>query len=124
MMVLRLVCDATRTKTVSSRFYQLPAYARYAMRGTEAAYVSASARPKRCGLLRSWGLRVHQVGRSGTGKTSIAVGRMWELYRHWHENVKPISDEPYHQVFVTANKVLRDQVANPVSLRSSYTMRY
>jgi len=48
------------------------------------------------------------VGRSGTGKTSIAVGRMWDLYKHshaenWHGGA-------YNQVFVTANRVLRDQV--------------
>jgi ankyrin repeat protein len=48
------------------------------------------------------------VGRSGTGKTSIAVGRMWALYKHCHS--ESWHGGPYNQVFVTANRVLRDQV--------------
>jgi ankyrin repeat protein len=48
------------------------------------------------------------VGRSGTGKTSIAVGRMWALYKHCHSD--SWHGGPYNQVFVTANRVLRDQV--------------
>jgi len=60
------------------------------------------------------------VGRSGTGKTSIAVGRMWELFRRWHvsmgsSHVAALAAEDdevhaYNQIFVTANTVLRDQV--------------
>jgi tetratricopeptide (TPR) repeat protein len=55
------------------------------------------------------------VGRSGTGKTSIAVGRMWAQYKQWHTQFSlPVEVDGirmhYHQVFVTANKVLRDQV--------------
>jgi len=48
------------------------------------------------------------IGRSGTGKTSIAVGRMWALYRHCHS--ESWAGGAYNQVFVTANRVLRDQV--------------
>jgi hypothetical protein len=48
------------------------------------------------------------IGRSGTGKTSIAVGRMWALYKHCHSDSYHGGD--YNQVFVTANRVLRDQV--------------
>ena len=48
------------------------------------------------------------VGRSGTGKTSIAVGRMWALYKHCHS--ESWHGGPKNQIFVTANKVLRDQV--------------
>jgi len=48
------------------------------------------------------------VGRSGTGKTSIAVGRMWALYKHCHS--ESWHGGHYNQVFVTANRVLRDQV--------------
>ena len=48
------------------------------------------------------------VGRSGTGKTSIAVGRMWALYKHCHSEAW--HGGPKNQIFVTANKVLRDQV--------------
>ena len=48
------------------------------------------------------------VGRSGTGKTSIAVGRLWTLYKHTHSATW--QGGPYNQVFVTANKVLRGQV--------------
>ena len=48
------------------------------------------------------------VGRSGTGKTSIAVGRMWALYKHCH--AETWQHGAYNQIFVTANKVLRDQV--------------
>ena len=50
------------------------------------------------------------VGRSGTGKTSIAVGRMWALYKHTHCHLDSWHGGPYNQVFVTANRVLRDQV--------------
>ena len=56
------------------------------------------------------------VGRSGTGKTSIAVGRMWALYVQGQSRaLSAFSDDSgprkqYKQVFVTANRVLRDQV--------------
>ena len=48
------------------------------------------------------------VGRSGTGKTSIAVGRLWSLYKHTHSGTW--QGGKYNQIFVTANKVLRGQV--------------
>jgi hypothetical protein len=48
------------------------------------------------------------VGRRGTGKTSIDVGRMWALYKHCHSD--SWHGGPYNQVFVTANRVLLDQV--------------
>ncbi len=57
------------------------------------------------------------VGRSGTGKTTIAVGRMGASHSQRTrimENLSPeekdASENAYHQVFVTANAVLRDQV--------------
>jgi hypothetical protein len=54
------------------------------------------------------------VGRSGTGKTSIAVNRMWTRYRAWNmvrgDQEPEHGEEGYHQVFVTTNTVLRDQV--------------
>ncbi len=57
------------------------------------------------------------VGRSGTGKTSIAVARMWALYKQGQSqalldsNVDMLEQKKqYRQVFVTANRVLRDQV--------------
>ncbi|KAJ1485002.1 hypothetical protein T484DRAFT_1795187, partial [Baffinella frigidus] len=66
------------------------------------------------------------VGRSGTGKTSIAVNRMWMLYQRWHSHFaggveggaeagaeakggQHAGARHYHQVFVTANAVLRDR---------------
>ncbi|EKX42080.1 hypothetical protein GUITHDRAFT_111932 [Guillardia theta CCMP2712] len=48
------------------------------------------------------------VGRSGTGKTSIAINRMWKMYSCLSVNESKLQD--YNQVFVTANRVLRDQV--------------
>eukprot|EP00960_Hanusia_phi_P018931 557842-Hanusia_phi.AAC.1 len=48
------------------------------------------------------------VGRSGTGKTSIAINRMWKMYCCLSVNEAKTQD--YNQVFVTANRVLRDQV--------------
>jgi len=48
------------------------------------------------------------VGRSGTGKTSIAVARMWAWYKHTH-SVTWLGGT-YNQIFVTANSVLRGQV--------------
>jgi hypothetical protein len=57
------------------------------------------------------------VGRSGTGKTTIGVARMWAFYsaHAWiMENLVPeernAPENAYHQVFVTANAVLRDRV--------------
>lgn len=47
-------------------------------------------------------------GRSGTGKTSIAVNRMWAFYKHYHS--PSWHDTPRNQVFVTANRVLRNEV--------------
>jgi len=48
-----------------------------------------------------------------TGKTSIAVGRMWACYSAFHvSQLGQASDAPpvYRQAFVTANTVLRAQV--------------
>jgi hypothetical protein len=64
------------------------------------------------------------VGRSGTGKTSIAVGRMWSKYKSWYLQGSPIDSQTglpnsYHQIFVTANRVLRDQVR-----KSFYGMKH
>ena len=62
------------------------------------------------------------VGRSGTGKTSILVGRMFAMYTQWRQRVSGgygggvgevaavREHEGYHQLFVTASAVLRDQV--------------
>lgn len=80
------------------------------------------------------------VGRSGTGKTSIAIGRMFATYSQWCQSLqgalfarKAVGGERveaataggqemmvaaaredetlrYHQLFVTASRVLRDQV--------------
>jgi hypothetical protein len=48
------------------------------------------------------------VGRSGTGKTSIAVARMWTIYKH--TRTATWLGGTYNQIFVTANSVLRGQV--------------
>jgi len=45
-------------------------------------------------------------GRSGTGKTSIAVNRMWAFYKYYQSSCH----EKFNQVFVTANPVLRNEV--------------
>ena len=44
----------------------------------------------------------------GTGKTTIAVQRMWALFRAHRESGS--EDLNYNQLFVTANAVLKDQV--------------
>ncbi len=66
------------------------------------------------------------IGRSGTGKTSIAIARMWALYAariRATENLSPEEkDAPvhaYNQIFVTANAVLRDQ-ARALSMHASH----
>jgi predicted NACHT family NTPase len=59
------------------------------------------------------------VGRSGTGKTSIAVGRMWFKYKSWYIDRQAGLPNSYHQIFVTANRVLRDQVR-----KSFYSMKH
>jgi hypothetical protein len=64
------------------------------------------------------------VGRSGTGKTSIAVGRMWSKYKSRYLQGSPVDSQTglpnsYNQIFVTANRVLRDQVR-----KSFYGMKY
>eukprot|EP00960_Hanusia_phi_P026856 746504-Hanusia_phi.AAC.12 len=58
------------------------------------------------------------VGRSGTGKTSIAIGRMWSMQEHWRMTFEG-SSLKYHQVFLTASKVLRDQVRRSYEALSS-----
>lgn len=45
------------------------------------------------------------VGRSGTGKTSIAIGRMFAMYSQM-----TAGGDAYRQLFVTASPVLRDEV--------------
>jgi len=47
-------------------------------------------------------------GRSGTGKTSIAVNRIWAFYKYYQSQAW--QGEPRNQVFVTANRVLRNEV--------------
>ncbi|KAL0051116.1 hypothetical protein WJX82_002309 [Trebouxia sp. C0006] len=47
------------------------------------------------------------VGRSGTGKTTCAVFRMWARWLTFHHH----STEPFHQIFLTANPKLRSEVA-------------
>ena len=47
-------------------------------------------------------------GRSGTGKTSIAVSRMWALYKHCHS--PSWQGGARNQIFVTTNRVLRNEV--------------
>eukprot|EP00899_Mesostigma_viride_P010553 jgi/Mesvir1/1949/Mv22967-RA.1 len=60
------------------------------------------------------------LGRSGTGKTTCTVFRMWGLYAaYWEHATAPLLAGPggaecgshLHQVFVTANPVLRQEVA-------------
>jgi len=46
------------------------------------------------------------VGRSGTGKTTIALNRMWAF--HWLAEEK--EEKTCHQIFITANSVLRASV--------------
>lgn len=48
------------------------------------------------------------LGRSGTGKTTVAVYRLWGNWLRHHTN--PALD-PCHAVFVTASATLREQVA-------------
>jgi len=52
------------------------------------------------------------VGRSGTGKITIALHRMWAPQEKFVQlnQAGMIDQEPFHQVFLTANSVLRDQV--------------
>jgi len=51
------------------------------------------------------------VGRSGTGKTTISLHRMWALYHKHRELLEGTEAEGhFNQVFVTANTVLRSQV--------------
>ncbi|KAK9819698.1 hypothetical protein WJX72_001361 [[Myrmecia] bisecta] len=47
------------------------------------------------------------LGRSGTGKTTCAVYRMWARCFTFHHH----STETFHQVFLTASATLREQVA-------------
>ncbi|KAK9807285.1 hypothetical protein WJX73_007725 [Symbiochloris irregularis] len=47
------------------------------------------------------------VGRSGTGKTTCAVFRMWARWHTFYQQ----STEPFNQVFLTASATLRQQVA-------------
>ncbi|DBB04235.1 TPA: hypothetical protein ACH3X1_013259 [Trebouxia sp. C0004] len=47
------------------------------------------------------------VGRSGTGKTTCAVYKMWFRWLAFRHH----STEPFHQVFLTANPKLRSEVA-------------
>ncbi|EKX52227.1 hypothetical protein GUITHDRAFT_102129 [Guillardia theta CCMP2712] len=58
------------------------------------------------------------VGRSGTGKTSIAIGRMWSMQKQWRMTFGDTSVK-YHQIFLTASKVLRDQVRRSYEALSS-----
>ena len=57
------------------------------------------------------------IGRSGTGKTTIVVQRLWLHYqlnldRRLHEVGAVEEPEPQlHQLFVTANPILRNSVA-------------
>ena len=65
------------------------------------------------------------VGRSGTGKTSIAVGRMFADYEAFHvSKLWQANDAPpvYRQAFVTANTVLRAQVLSLPSTCLSTTL--
>jgi hypothetical protein len=71
------------------------------------------------------------VGRSGTGKTSIAVGRMWALFRHWHsqaaedQHSDAMLRQGFNQVFVTGNRVLRDQVRKSfTSMKQCFLKQY
>jgi len=53
------------------------------------------------------------VGRSGTGKTTISLHRMWALYHSHQEKIVKKEIDPtttFNQVFITANTVLRSQV--------------
>ena len=87
------------------------------------------------------------VGRSGTGKTSIAVGRMWACYEAFHlRSLGPAKDYQmaptqgpakegdeeeegrrppvYRQAFITANAVLRAQVASSFEgMKNSSSLR-
>lgn len=47
------------------------------------------------------------VGRSGTGKTTCAIYR---LYFAWEAAMRSHREEPFHQLFVTASATLRQQV--------------
>ena len=46
------------------------------------------------------------VGRSGTGKTTCMVYRMWANWIRCSLN----HHEPFHQIFITASKTLTEQV--------------
>jgi hypothetical protein len=48
------------------------------------------------------------LGRSGTGKTTCAVYRIWG---HWVAHHGIGRSKPYHQVFLTASATLKEQVA-------------
>lgn len=53
------------------------------------------------------------VGRSGTGKTTVALQRLWAAYKSYHDRARdPLLNGGvhFHQLFVTHNNVLRDQV--------------
>ena len=46
------------------------------------------------------------VGRSGTGKTTCIVYRMWVNWIRYYQK----QDEPFHQIFITASATLKEQV--------------
>jgi len=103
------------------KFYQLSDEVLQSLRTFEPASTSAVAGPDfpfvpdmREDMIINKGRDVGQkasillVGRSGTGKTSIAVGRLWTLYKYYNSGTW--QGGRHNQVFVTANKVLRGQV--------------
>lgn len=47
------------------------------------------------------------VGRSGTGKTTCAVYRMWSLWLLHHDQ-----KEDFNQIFITASATLKNQVCD------------
>lgn len=72
------------------------------------------------------------VGRSGTGKTTIIVQRLWLHWRLHYEKMLTLKYKcspeleapPLHQLFVTANPILRNSVSKSFkALQSGYVLR-
>ena len=62
------------------------------------------------------------IGRSGTGKTTIVVQRLWHNFKRNHDHAVSVPDAPrLHQLFVTANPILRNSVSKSfAALHSGY----
>lgn len=100
--------------------------ARYCADSSDAAQAALQELPFRlsptehevCSLQTPKPSSILLIGRSGTGKTTCLVFRLWARYKAWLDFSRgngnaPESGEdeaPFHQLFLTANSVLRSEV--------------